>query len=143
MPRILSAGGQNSEFRDNRAKKRGCEPLVRRRFHPKIIWILSSRLIFRLLHRKQLGGLRRSQTALPGQSIALDAKGASTSFTRLLPRPEDIAERSLGYLLARLSQILGSVALLSYRLFAHCRGRGRFSFGATTRETETDQGRAQ
>ena len=53
------------------------------------------RLIFRLPQREQVDGSRRKPNSSSRQSNALDAKGASTSFTRPLPRPEDKAERAL------------------------------------------------
>ena len=54
----------------------------------------------------------------------------------------DKTERSIGYFLAHLNRISGAV-LLPYRLFARHWGRRRFRFGATARETEADQSRAE
>jgi hypothetical protein len=87
---------------------------------------------------------------LPGRLISslgkgnpLDAKGASTSIHAPFAALGTIRPSALlGYFLAHLNRINGAV-LLPYRLFACHWGRRRFRFGATARETEADQSRAE
>jgi hypothetical protein len=81
----------------------------------------------------------RNETHVVSRTGHSTQKARRLQFTRLLPRSDDTPSAPYPDPLERgLSD-----APLFYRRFSLYRWRGRFRFGATTRETKCDQSRAE